>query len=938
MTLKQFVSLKHFIRKLFVSDAAGAIVDFAKDGLGAAETLQKPEIQALMPILKQGEPLLAFLESPLGEVVGTTLPLVKLATSLLKLYLEKNKQEATLVEQVWLVSQAAYLESFKEHFLRQPQAKAKLQQLGNKPAAALIKQPLKALESFELEPQEAQKAILFFQDSQLARLYGSVLAARMQELGAKPIAATQFADRVARDTNRYMDEAIADAGVERLRQWYNGMGREVWEKYFSLDTYLSEQIKPLPIESVFNEPFSFRDLYVPLQARFLKSDGEVDEEKAAIGIEQIAQTWLTDDRSHSQVLFIQGNPGRGKSVFCRMFADRVRQKQHPNWTPILIRLRDVRSLEKDFEDTLRKAIDRDFADTDPGWLTDRNLRFLFLLDGFDELLMQGRTSGGLEDFLKQVGRFQESCDRNSEKRHRVLITGRTLSLQKIDRQLPTNLLRVELLPLDSELQVQWFVNWGRLAGTDKMHSFQRFLVDSRCPDRVRDLAGEPLLLYLLAAMHRDGQITLDLLESASSSNAKVLIYEKTIDWVLTKQRTDRLNQEITELDTAALRRILAEAGLCVVQSGGECAAIAMIESRLKDDGAVRSLLEQAQTRLQESPLRNALAAFYMQPGSKTGSVEFAHKSFSEFLFADRLKEAIEDWTTQIEGRRQTEDRVPDKTMHWQLYDLLGYGGLTPEIVEYLMALLTASAAFDPVRLFHRLEDFYLRWCDGEFIDELDSENLPQKKLRSLRDQVQEIGGAIGLRQVDVYTGLNVMILLFELHRYGRSREELEGAIEFHPCGKFGTDSFDKLRFTRLLRFIYSIYNAVEDFAGTFGSILRGANLSNACLYLTDLFSANLSNADLRSADLRKAFLQTANLHNANLSDADLRSADLRRSDLSSANLSNADLRNTDLRKANLSNSKLENITWNKWTRWNEIEGLETAQNVPIALKQQLGLP
>ena len=795
------MTLKQFVKNLFASDAAGAIVDFLKDVPDAAGTLQKPEIRSLLPILKQGEPLLAFLESPLGEVVGTTLPFVKLATSLLKLYLEKTKQEATLVEQVLLVSQAAYLESFQQQFLALPKAQDWLKRHGKKAASAQVKSHFKELADLALEPQEAQKAILFFQESRLAIAYNEAVVARMQDFGQN---ASQFADKVARNTNRYMDGAIADAGVDRLRQWYNGMGREVWEKYFSLDTYLSEQIKPLPIESVFNEPFSFRDLYVPLQARFLKPDGEVDEEQAAIGIEQIAQSWLTDDRPHSQVLFIQGNPGRGKSVFCRMFADRVRQHEHPNWTPILIRLRDVRSLEKDFEDTLKKAIDRDFADNDPGWLTDRNLRFLFLLDGFDELLMQGRTSGGLEEFLKQVGRFQESCDRNSEKRHRVLITGRTLSLQKIDRQLPSNLLRVELLPLDSELQVQWFVNWGRLAGTDKMHSFQRFLVDSRCPDRVRDLAGEPLLLYLLAAMHRDGQLTLDLLESASSTNAKVLIYEKTIDWVLTKQRTDRLNQEITELDTAALRRILAEAGLCVIQSGGECAAIAMIESRLKDDGAVRSLLEQAQTRLQESPLRNALAAFYMQPGSKIGSVEFAHKSFSEFLFADRLKEAIEDWTTQIEGRRQSQDLVSDEAMHWQLYDLLGYGGLTPEIVEYLMALLTESTAFDPVRLFHRLEDFYLRWCDGEFIDELDSENLPQKKLRSLRDQVQEVGGAIGLRQVDVYTGLNVMILLFELHRYGRSREDLEGAIEFHPCGKVGTTSFYPNRLLQIIDYSDSV--------------------------------------------------------------------------------------------------------------------------------------
>jgi hypothetical protein len=44
-----------------------------------------------------------------------------------------------------------------------------------------------------------------------------------------------------------------------------------------------------------------------------------------------------------------------------MFADWVRQHEHPRWTPILIRLRDIRTMEKDFEETLRKAVDRDFA-------------------------------------------------------------------------------------------------------------------------------------------------------------------------------------------------------------------------------------------------------------------------------------------------------------------------------------------------------------------------------------------------------------------------------------------------------------------------------------------------------------------------------------------------------------------------------------------------
>ena len=50
-------------------------------------------------------------------------------------------------------------------------------------------------------------------------------------------------------------------------------------------------------------------------------------------------------------------------------------------------------------------------------------------------------------------------------------------------------------------------------------------------------------------------------------------------------------------------------------------------------------------------LKNALAAFYLKQaaGDSNGAVEFFHKSFGEFLFAQRLGQAIEDWT--VPGRR-----------------------------------------------------------------------------------------------------------------------------------------------------------------------------------------------------------------------------------------------------------------------------------------------
>jgi uncharacterized protein YjbI with pentapeptide repeats len=678
-----------------------------------------------------------------------------------------------------------------------------------------------------------------------------------------------------------------------------------------------------------------------------------------------------------------------------MFADWARQHLHPVWTPILIRLRDIRTFENSFEKTLQAAVDYSFAIDDAGWLTDRNTRFLFLLDGFDELVMERRTSQELRDFLWQVEGFQGSCQQNSEKGHRVIITGRLLALQGIEGRIPPNMERVELLPMDDELQQQWFSKWETQVGGDKTSAFQQFLQDKRCPDRVRELVKEPLLLYLLAMMHRDNKLTVEMFEGASGVGAKILIYEKSLEWVLTEQRPKGLNPKLTGQETAGLRRILAEAGLCVVQSGGECASVKTIESRLIGDDSAIELIRQARERHGEDALKNALAAFYLQPaaGDKGGSVEFTHKSFGEFLCAKRLKASLEKWTQP--GIKRQEFDISADQMDWEVYDLLGYGGLTPEIVEYLMALLATSTEFQPVKFFNRLDNFYLRWCDGEFIDAL-QDNYPQKKMSQLQGQNIQIG----VRQVDIYAGLNVMILLLELNRYTQSRDDLKDKIAFYPCGQEGTDSFDR---DQLLRIIgYSCCIGVSSFLDTVGGFLRGANLIGTNLiganligadlrgtYLSraDLIGANLSRADLRGADLRGTYLsgadfscvdlrnadlrgaylsgadfRAANLRGASLSHADLRGADLSGADLrvanlrgaylshadlsgadlssaylSSAYLIHADLRGTDLRGADLRGADLENISWGEYRKWENVRWLETAQNVPEVLKQELGL-
>lgn len=351
-------------------------------------------------------------------------------------------------------------------------------------------------------------------------------------------------------------------------------------------------------------------------------------------------------------------------------------------------------------------------------------------------------------------------------------------------------------------------------------------------------------------------------------------------------------------------------------------------------------------------------------------------SFGEFLFAEHLKAYLKDWTQYEEGQNGRQLVISEAEMNWQIYDLLGFERLTLEIVEYLMGLLTEKQDFPWEQLFKRLEKFYDNWCKGKFIDSAE-ETLPQKKLR----QLQQYGiQGLGQRHLDIYAGLNVMILLLELHRYAMGRNDLKQEIVFYPSGQTGADNFDKYQLTRVINYsdcfqLGTFNSVVGQFlsdanlsganlsganlkgADLSGINLSGANLSGANLFFAVLSEANLSGTNFRGADLSEANLSRANLSGAdlifldlsyvnlsraNLSRADLRGANLSRANLSDANLKGANLRGADLWGANLSRANLSqknsgDILWDENTNWENVEGLNTANNVPKALKKQLWL-
>ncbi|MGV0102861.1 hypothetical protein NSTCB13_01417 [Nostoc sp. DSM 114160] len=329
------------------------------------------------------------------------------------------------------------------------------------------------------------------------------------------------------------------------------------------------------------------------------------------------------------------------------------------------------------------------------------------------------------------------------------------------------------------------------------------------------------------------------------------------------------------------------------------------------------------TRLQEMPKATSLETEAVLPLGKNikepdKSVRLAQDNLQEYLYSARLQKSLEKWTVPKNGlTSQIDDRtlgtlstgfcfkVCDRQMHEEIYDLLGNAALKPEIVKQLMELVVTGQKIRPELLFGRLEDFYRRWCQGEFIDGTPDDNLPQQT--KLKLAAQNI--AIGLRQVDIYTGLNVLILLLELHHYAQGQNELKQKINFYPSAQPDTDNFFTSQLLRIIN--YSDALEIGNFSSIVGQFLKGGNFRGA--YLGD---ANLTGADFSGADLSLAYLGDANLtgvnfSGANLSGANLGDANLSGANLTGANLSCADLSSTNFSGANLSCANLSRADLNR---------------------------
>ncbi len=918
-----------------------------KDGeavLKAAKTIKEKAInfEVLQLLLQDSSSLLDVLFSPLTQVINGELSFLPLGVALLKSYRDISQQAPTLEDYISIISQTAYLESIRDILSLYPSLNYE-NQVENEELVKILTN----INNIELDEKTAIQTIECFHESPLAAAFNHLLSTRLISPHLSQYPAKLLAKRIAVNTNLYIIKSLLDLGNDIQTLIPNC--RDKWEKEAeniqNISEYLKNQLATQALEQIFGQTCSFKDIYIPLKVKPVNKYGQIEINAETWDLEAWVKKNILTENNLKKVLLIQGKKGRGKSVFCKIFADWIRQHLHPFWTPILINVKDIKVLSSQLEDTLTANLNIRFVHDDDHWLRNKNTRFIFIFDGWDELPVAARNNHILETFIQQVAEFQHQCENDNQMGHRILITSNLIPLSTISN-LPINLDRVEILPFDQQQQLKWLEKWQSLPDNHgKNTDLQQFLTNKKCPTILKELIHEPLLLYFLAGMYRDDQLIIDNLVADNSRTATALIYQQAINWLISKS-SDDLHEQLPNIN-----QVFTEAAVAVVQSGQEFAAISLLKSRLKAD--IKSL-----EIITDKIIKNPLVDFYISPGHKSDNkLKFRHQNLSEFLFAERLKLSLIAWTQYNDSEAGKELIITEAQMNWQIYDLLGFGILSKEIVEYLMGLIIGIPNFRWIQLYRRLESFYASWCQGKFIDTYE-ETLPQTKLREL----QNAGiYQLGQRQVDIYAGLNVMILLLAIQRYAQEHEILKEHIIFYPSGQPEGNNFT-YQLQNIIHYCSCLQN--ENFRSLVGQFLSGAHLRSASLLhinlsYVDMTEADLSRAslcganfsytnfnrayfigaDLRDVDFTGANLGETYLSGANLSRANLDGANLKDVDLSRANLSGADLRGANFDGANFmgatfSDDTCGDIRWDEKTNWKNADGLEIAKNVPLALKKR----
>lgn len=680
-----------------------------------------------------------------------------------------------------------------------------------------------------------------------------------------------------------------------------GDREQAWDQYRS---WLDQDLD----SSLFGEPFSLRQLFVPLRAYFHLSKGEAVEptpardekgKRVAFDLNTTLIDWLNQSDRSDVVRVISGGPGSGKSSVAKMFTAEALAKT--GWRTLYVPLHRIK-----YKGDLVDAIHDYVRETQllPGASSPLDAeagepQLLLVFDGLDELAMLGKIAqGNVSDFTRAVKDLV--LNRNTKSlRLKAILTGRTVVMHSLETEFRKTGAILHLCPYmlpkdqkdqfesgwdglaDQDQRQLWWRNYGSLTGSGHTGLPQHFDRDS-----LLEVNSEPLLNYLLAIA--DNSQTLDVSKDISEND----IYQSLIHEVYERRWSDGQHFAVQGMKEEHFNRVLEEIAVAAWHGDGRKTTVGEIKQHCQDAG-ITKMLETFQDGAESGVLRLLTAFFFRKAGERADEnvFEFTHKSFGEFLVARRIIRLLRSIELKLTEQRNEYTGWDEKECLKQWAKLCGPTEINRRQWEFLKREMFHDRA-DP-KAWQPILQTLINWMLRH--------GMP----------MQELGLPTYLTmQTQARNAEEAMLVC--LHATARVNERVSeidwprdnAAGEWIMRLQGQTACVDNSLAAKCCGWMnYSIQ--VMCVLDLLGFDLSSSHLRAVSFVFVNLVSANLANADLENARLDDASLQHANLHGADLFRAVLTRANLKGANLEGANLEGANLEGANLEGADLEGANLE---------------------------------
>jgi hypothetical protein len=478
-------------------------------------------------------------------------------------------------------------------------------------------------------------------------------------------------------------EGLTSIG-ETLKEWTEPQKElrrreeEAWTRY-------REMLSSLPDlrETMFNEQFGVRKVFVKPEVNYHVAGayGDTGKPQKSPDIGRLLGALVSTRTTGEDLIILCGGPGSGKSTLCRILAAELASNQSVH--PIFIRLRRLKEgsdIGAFIEESLQRlgAISR---------LSDLREfpNLVIILDGFDELVMASRAR--LRQFFNIL---REEHSSGSLRGAKIVVSGRDTLFPK-GEGLPNGSHVVTLLPFDSTRVEAWGKKWRSMhtEGPGSTFNPAQFLDPSKNSGRtspLHHLVTWPLTLHLVARVHTTGLLNLGNAKSDGKVE-KAYLYRSIL--AETAQRQEGQADTAGRLNPDKMREFLRDLAWQMYSDSKDSmdpAEVMPILAKYFKDTTDAELAELADVAVVNSP--------ELSKGEETG-FEFVHKSFSEYLVAERMAYSLElvIFRAASFGTDQLTWRMSDEEAIRELSPYIAIRLLTEEVQEMLEPMLGSFGPF-----------------------------------------------------------------------------------------------------------------------------------------------------------------------------------------------------------------------------------------------------